>query len=66
MSTPKAKDIDPADIEIIEAKLLDALTPGFEVEFTLDEAEEAGAFWEDALSEQDAKESAIEVGLGNA
>ena len=62
MSTPKAKDIDPADIEIIEAKLRDALTPGFEAEFTLDEAEEAGAFREDALSEADAKESAIEVG----
>ena len=62
MSKPKAKDIDPADIEIIEAKLADALTPGFEAEFTLDEAEEAGAFREDALSEADAKESAIEVG----
>jgi hypothetical protein len=62
MSTPKTRDLDPADIDIIEAKFLDALTPGFEAEFTLDEAEEAGAFREDALSEEDAKESAIEVG----
>lgn len=61
MKTPKAKDIDPADIQIIESKFLDALTPGFEAEFTVDEAEEAGAFREDALSEHDAKESAIEV-----
>ena len=60
MSIPKAKDINPADIDIIEAKFLDAATPGFEAAFTLDEAEEAGAFREDALSEQDAKESAVE------
>lgn len=60
MNAPKAKDIDPADLDIIEAKFLDATTPGFEAAFTLDEAEEAGAFREDALSEQDAKESAVE------
>ena len=62
MSIPKPQDIDPQDIDIIAAKFLDAQTPGFEAVFTLDEAEEAGAFREDALSEQDAKESAIEVG----
>lgn len=60
MNTSKAKDIEPADIDIIEAKLLDAATPGFEAAFTLDEAEEAGAFREDALSEKDAKESSVE------
>ena len=58
---PKAKDVDPADIQIIEAKFLDAATPGFAAEFILDEAEEAGAFREDALSEADAKESAVET-----
>ena len=61
MNAPKTKDIDPADIEIIEVKFLDAATPGFEAEFSLDEAEEAGAFREDALSEEDAKESAMET-----
>ena len=61
MNAPKTKDIDPADIEIIEAKFLDAATPGFEAEFSLDEAEEAGAFREDALSEQEAKDSAEEL-----
>ena len=60
MSLPKPKDIDPQDIDIVAAKFLDAQTPGFEAEFTLDEAEEAGAFVEDALSEADAKESAEE------
>ena len=59
MSNPKPKDIDPQDIDIIESKFLDAQTPGFEAAFTLDEAEEAGAFVEDALSESDAKESAV-------
>ena len=38
-------------------KLLDAMTPGYQAEFDPDEAEQAGAFVEDALSEQDAAES---------
>ena len=59
MSNPKPIDIDPQDIDIIEAKFLDAQVPGFEAVFTLDEAEEAGAFVEDALSESDARESAV-------
>ena len=51
-------DIDPQDIDIIAAKFLDAQhTPGFAPAFTLDEAEEAGAFREEALSEEDARES---------
>ena len=37
--------------------MADALTPGFQVELGPDEAERAGAFVEDALSEQDAQES---------
>ena len=40
-------------------------TPGFEVEFDPEEAEQAGAFEEDALSEADALESSVDwVGLG--
>lgn len=63
MSTSKAKpkDIDPQDLDTAEAKLLDAETPGFEASFTLDEAQEAGAFREDALSEHDAKESIVDL-----
>ena len=39
-------------------------TPGFEVEFDPEEAELAGAFVEDALSEQDALDSSPDS-LGN-
>ena len=41
----------------LREKLADAMTPGFQVEFDPEEAEKAGAFPEDALSEQDAAES---------
>ena len=61
MSNSKPQDIDPQDIDIIAAKFLDAEKPGFEAVFTLDEAEEAGAFREDALSEQEARDSAEEL-----
>ena len=42
-------------------KLADAMIPGFEAEFDPDEAERAGAFNEDALSEADAWESCIDI-----
>jgi hypothetical protein len=42
--------------EIIDQKLRDAETPGYEVSFDPDEAEKL-AFHEDALSDQDARES---------
>ena len=47
--------------EALRDKLTDALTPGYQVEFDPDEAEKAGAFAEDALSEQDAAESDIDL-----
>lgn len=46
---------------LIAEKLDDALTPGYQVEFDPGEAEEAGAFREDALSEEDAAESNIDL-----
>ncbi|WP_347990331.1 conjugal transfer protein TraD [Methylomonas sp. AM2-LC] len=54
---------DQAEIaeSVFKEKLLDAQTPGFEVEFDPAEAEQAGAFEEDALSEADAKESVIDL-----
>jgi hypothetical protein len=42
--------------EIIDQKLRDAETPGYEVSFDPDEAERI-AFREDALSDKDARES---------
>jgi hypothetical protein len=42
--------------EVIDQKLRDAETPGYEVSFDPDEAERM-AFREDALSHQDARES---------
>ena len=53
--------IDNAAAAALREKLIDALTPGYQVEFDPDEAEQAGAFVEDALSEQDAAESDIDL-----
>lgn len=57
ISPPEPTDIDPQEIDVVATKLRDAQTPGFAAAFTLDEAEAAGAFREDAVSEADAKES---------
>jgi hypothetical protein len=46
--------------EIVNEKLNDAQTPGANVEFDPDEADLAGAFEEDSISEQDALESNID------
>ena len=43
--------------EALREKLADAQTPGYQAEFDPEEAERAGAFVEDALSEQDATDS---------
>jgi len=47
--------------DLAVAKLQDALTPGFAAEFSPEEAEMAGAFREDALSEADAFDSALDA-----
>jgi hypothetical protein len=46
--------------EALREKLSDALLPGYRVECDPEEAERAGAFIEDALSELDAAESAFD------
>jgi hypothetical protein len=46
--------------EIIDRKLQDAETPGYEVPFDPDEAERL-AFHEDALSDEDARESVVDL-----
>ena len=48
-------------IDVLADKLNDAMTPGFEVDFDPDEAERAGAFQEDALSEADALDSCMDL-----
>lgn len=47
--------------DALREKLIDAITPGYQAEFDPDEAETAGAFVEDALTEQDAAESDIDL-----
>ena len=54
-------DDDAVGREAVREKMVDALMPGFQVEFDPDEAERAGAFVEDALSEQDAAESCADL-----
>ena len=51
---------DDAD-QVLNEKLRDTLTPGFAAEFDPDEAQRAGAFVEDALSETDAADSAPDL-----
>ena len=51
----------PDAAAVMKEKLSDAeYSPGFEVEFDPEEAEQAGAFDEDALSAADALESSID------
>lgn len=45
----------------IREKFIDVLTPGFQAEFAPDEADQAGAFVEDALSEDEAAASGIDL-----
>jgi hypothetical protein len=59
-----ANDLTPDDEAIsavLREKLSDAFTPSYEAEFAHEEAIRAGAFAEDALSEQDAAESAVDL-----
>ena len=56
-----AIDNSTVEAEILREKLADALIPFYQVEFDPEEAERAGAFVEDALSEADAAESAADL-----
>jgi hypothetical protein len=47
--------------DTVHQKLIDALSPGYQPEFAPDEAERVGAFSEDALSEQDALDSSVDL-----
>lgn len=61
-NTDATAELPPVDdyanaTEALRDKMVDALTPGFQVELDPDEAEHVGAFVEDALGDQDAQES---------
>ena len=61
-NTDATAELPPADdyanpTEALREKLADAQTPGYQAEFDPEEAERAGAFVEDALSEEDAADS---------
>lgn len=47
--------------QLINDKLVDAQTPGAQIEFDPEEAEKVGAFPEDSLSEKDALESTEDI-----
>lgn len=55
------KALVPSGSSAIAEKLADAMTPGYVAEFDPEEAEQAGAFVEDALSAEDAIESAVDA-----
>ena len=52
---------DFENVDLIREKMADAMTPGYEAEFDPEEAERAGAFIEDALTEDDATASAEDL-----
>jgi hypothetical protein len=54
-------DDNAAGAAALREKLTDALTPGYQAEFDPEEAERAGAFREDALTELDAADSSIDL-----
>ncbi len=64
MNSIDNKNFAPAkhvDTEVLGEKLADAQTPGFQAEFDPEEAEQIGAFQEDALTEQDALDSDMDL-----
>ena len=59
--SPEVVNTEASSEAVIREKLMDAMTPGFQAEFDPDEAEQAGAFFEDALSEEDAMASDVDL-----
>ena len=58
---PEIVNTETSSDAVIREKLIDAMTPVFQAEFDPDEAEQAGAFFEDALSEEDAMASDVDL-----
>jgi len=61
MYNEKINPTDHKNDDLLKDKLEDAMVPGHVVEFDPPEAEQVGAFQEDALSEDDAMDSAIDI-----
>ncbi len=61
MTDQTTRDADLTADEVLNRKMIDALTPGAIVELDPDEAEKLGAFHEDALTEAEALESAADL-----
>ena len=59
--SPEVVNTQTSSEAVIREKLMDAMTPGFQAEFDPDEADQAGAFIEDALSEEDAMASDVDL-----
>ena len=59
-TTAAGQDDEETAAEALREKLADAAVPGYWAEFDPDEAAAAGAFAEDALSEEDAADSALD------
>ena len=59
-ATRDVRDEETTAAGALREKLADALVPGYWAEFDPDEAAAAGAFAEDALSEEDAAESGLD------
>ena len=58
---PEVVNTETSSKAVIREKLMDAMTPGFQAEFDPEEAYQAGAFIEDALSEEDAMASDVDL-----
>lgn len=58
-----AADLATDAVDLVNEKLADALTPGYQAEFDPHEAELAGAFLEDALTAADALDSTHDAPL---
>lgn len=59
--TPDNELIPSGSSGAVAEKLADAMIPGYVVEFDPEEAEQAGAFVEDALTEEDALEGTADL-----
>jgi len=59
--TPDNELIPSGPSGAVAEKLADAMIPGYVVEFDPEEAEQAGAFVEDALTEEDALEGTADL-----
>lgn len=64
--TDRALDDAACAAAALRDKLSDILTPGYAAEFDPDEAEQAGAFAEGALSLEDAADSCLDLDDDNA